>query len=146
MTSRPVPLRSFLESNRQFGNLLGQIRASQRTTEYVRHLLPTELASHLTAALREGDRLVLFAASPVWASRLRFAIPALRTSLDASIRDVRIRITPEGGIARTRDRKGLQVRFLSPQSADQIRNIAMAIADPQLSQALLRLASHCKNG
>ena len=146
MTSRPVPLRSFLESNRQFGNLLSQVRASQRTTEYVRHLLPTELASHLTAALRERDRLVLFAASPVWASRLRFAVPALRASLDAPVRNINIRIAPEGGIAPTRERRSSQVRFLSQQSADQIRNIATAIADPQLSQALRRLASHCKDG
>jgi hypothetical protein len=146
MTSRPVPLRSFLESNRRFGNLLSRIRASQRTLEHVRHLLPTELAPHLTAALREGDRLVLFAASPVWASRLRFAVPVLRASLDAPIRDVRIRTAPERGIAPTRNRRSLQVSLLSPQSADQIRQIATAIADPQLSQALRRLASHCKDG
>ena len=61
MTSRPVPLRSFLESNRQFGNLLSQVRASQQTTAYVRHLLPAELAPHVSAALRKGDRLRMVA-------------------------------------------------------------------------------------
>ena len=145
MSSRPTPLRCFLESNRQFGDLLSQVRASQRTTEYVQRLLPANLASHLTAALRKGDRLVLFTASSVWASRLRFAVPALRASLDASIRDVRIRIVPEAGIARTQERNDFQVRFLSPQSADQIRNIAAAVTDPQLSKALRQLASHCKD-
>lgn len=145
MSSRPAPLRSFLESNRQLGNLLSQAQENQRSTEYVRNLLPSDLASHLIAALRKGDRLLLFTASSVWANRLRFAVPTLRATLDASIRDIRIRIVPEGGIARTRERSSLQVRFLSPQSAEQIRNIAAAISDPQLSEALQRLASHCKD-
>ena len=144
MNSRPAPLRSFLESNRQFGNLLSLAQENQRSTEYVRNLLPSNLASHLIAALRKGDRLLLFTASSVWANRLRFAVPTLRATLDAPIRDIRIRIVPQGGIARTRERNSLQFRFLSPQSAEQIRNIAAAIKDPQLSEALQRLASHCK--
>ena len=144
MTSRPVALRSFLEANRQFGNLLQRVRESQRTIHQVRKILPIDLRPHLSAALRDGDRLVLFADSPVWASRLRFAVPVLRVSLEP-VRHIRIRVAPSGGSSsRIRMEPGPRFGAMSPQNAAQIRTIAATVSDPELSGALRRLASHVR--
>ena len=144
MNSRPITLRRFLESNRQFGNLLHRLRESQLTIDRVRKFLPTDLAPHLSAALQDGEQLILFTESPVWATRLRFVVPALRVSL-APLQKIKIRVVPAGGSpTRARVKTGLRVRTLSRQSADQVRNIAATVSDPHLSQALRRLASHSR--
>ena len=106
MNSRPVALRHFLEANRQFGNLLHRVRESQGTIDRVREFLPADLAPHLSAAQQEGEHLILFTGSPVWATRLRFLVPALRVSLEP-VRHIRIRVTPAGrSPARTRVETG----------------------------------------
>ena len=141
MTSRPLSVRRVLESNEQFTRLLQRARENQHNTERVQRLLPTDLARHLSAALFKEDRLVLLTTSPVWASRLRFAEPGLRASLN-HVGEIRVKVLPMSGTARPpmHDRPG--VRTLSARSAEQIRTIAAAVSDPQLSQALLHLATH----
>ena len=141
MTARPVLAHRVLESNEQFARLLQRVRENRRSTERVRRLLPADLAGHVTAALFEEGRLVLLTTSPVWASRLRFAEPGLRASLDHA-GEIRVKILPLSGTARPPMQNRRRASALSAHSAEQIRTVAAAVSDPQLSQALLHLASH----
>ncbi len=141
MSSRPQPVRLILESNEGFAKLLQRVRENRRNAERVRRLLPPDLAGHLSAALFEESRLVLLTTSPVWASRLRFAAPGLRTSLNLA-GQIRVKVLPTSGTARAPLHDRPSARTLSAHSAEQIRTIAAAVSDSQLSQALLNLASH----
>jgi hypothetical protein len=141
MTARPLSVRRVLESNEQFASLLQRVRENRRSTEQVQRLLPADLAGHVTAALFEEGRLVLLTTSPVWASRLRFAEPGLRASLN-HIGEIRVKVLPLSGTARPPMRNRRRASALSAHSAEQIRAIAAVVSDPQLSQALLQLASH----
>ena len=141
MTARPLSVRRVLESNEQFASLLQRVRENRRSTERVRRLLPADLAGHVTTALFEEGRLVLLTTSPVWASRLRFAEPGLRASLN-HVGEIRVKVLPLSGTARPPMRNRRRASALSAHNAEQIRAIAAAVSDPQLSQALLHLASH----
>ena len=141
MTARPLPVSLVLESNEQFAKLLQRARENRRSTERVRQRLPADLAGHLSAALFEEGRLVLLTTSPVWASRLRFAEPGLRASLN-HVGEIRVKVLPSSGTAPPPKHNRPGARTLSAHSAEQIRAIAAAVSDPQLSQALLHLASH----
>lgn len=141
MIARPLSVHHVLESNRQLAELLQRAREIRRSTEQVRRQLPPDLAGHVTAAQFEEGRLVLLTDSPVWASRLRFAEPGLRASLN-HVGEIKVKVLPSGGMIRTRKRSRPGVRTLSAQSAEQIRAIAAAVSDPQLTRALLKLAAH----
>ena len=141
MSSRPQPLQRILESNPQMAELVQQARENRRSTEQVRRQLPAELARHVSGAQFEQGRLVLLTHSPVWASRLRYAEPGLRAALNHA-GEIRVKVLPSGGAAPPRRRQRTRSAALSAKSAAQIRAIAATIEDPQLNQALLRLAGH----
>ena len=55
------------------GNLAGQARLREELGDYLRKHLPGELSpGFVHCNLKDGDTLVVIAASPEWASRLRF--------------------------------------------------------------------------
>lgn len=141
MTTHPQPVSRILESDEQFAKLLQRVRENRRNTERVRRLLPADLAGHLSAALFQEGRLVLLTHSPVWASRLRFAEPGLRASLNHT-GAIRVKVLPSSGTAppARHDRRG--ARTLSSRIAEQIRAIAATVSDAELSRALLHLATH----
>ncbi len=120
MTARPLPVRRVLESNEQFAKLLQRVRENSRNAERVRRLLPTYLAGNLSAALFKEGRLVLLTTSPVWASRLRFAVPGLRASLN-HVGEIRVKVLPPSGTARPPMHDRPRARTLSAHSAEQIR-------------------------
>jgi len=136
-----LSLRHLLVSSAPLSNLLSRIRQNEAMTAQIRALLPADLAPHLAAALMQGGRLVLLAPSPVWASRLRFAVPHLRDGL-AEILDIRVKVLPETPAKPDALRRPRRARNLSPQTAEQIRVVAATPSDPELGAALRRLAAH----
>jgi hypothetical protein len=59
--------------------------------------LPTELAPHVVGVVERGERLVIYASSPAWSARLRYAIselePQLRAAAPALI-SIAVRVQP----------------------------------------------------
>jgi hypothetical protein len=139
--SRPTAVQAFLEGPGSLGKLLREADEQQRLTARLRGLLPADLAPHLAAVRVRRGCLVLFADSPAWASRLRYAAPGIRTTLP-SIRAIRIRVSPPEPRARHAGWGGARRPTLSPRVAAQIRAVAAGVSDPSLQQALQRLASH----
>ncbi len=138
--SRPNTLKHILQTRRHCAGLLQLARAHSRTTEQVRALLPTELAPHLVAASVEGRRLVLLAASPAWASRLRYARSAVTAGM-AEVDEIKVRVTPPSlsAAAAAPARRAIAI---SESSARLICEIAQSIADPDLRLAVLKLSTH----
>lgn len=102
--------------------------------------LPPELAANCRVGGIADGCLRLFATAPAWASRLRFEAPRLQQMLGrqgvTSIRSVHVRIAPAA------ESRPLQQRrmYMSRDNARLLEQTARAIQDPQLAQALARLA------
>lgn len=84
---------------------------------------------------------MLLADSPVWATRIRYAVPALLERLegegDIPVREIQVRV----GRARiAREPASRRARPLGEETARNLRETAEAVGDEALRSALLRLA------
>jgi hypothetical protein len=139
-------LTELLHTASALQRLHGQRKEQEALLGRVRPLLPPALAAHCVAALVKGERLVLFADSPVWSSRLRFcggevAAALLSQGLFRSPPKVEIRIhlAPSQPVA---DPAGRRPARLSARTARLLDETAAAVADPDLAAALRRLGRH----
>ncbi len=140
MPFRPSPLADILDRSPGLEPLQRSLRWRQALLARVRKALPSPLDSHCVAAGLSGDRLVLFADSPVWGSRLRFLAPSLvaalsRAGFAARDASVRVLIAADPPAKRARPRPAL-----SSANADLLAQVAEEIGDPALREALKRLA------
>jgi len=124
------PLRSLIERAQQLAALDRQLRQS----------LPPELASQCKLANVRGDRLVFLVSAPAWHAKLRL------------YSDVLLQAAQQAGIAA----RALTLKVatmqpvppepaprspLSPAARDALRAAALSVADPELADQLLRMAS-----
>ena len=122
--------------------LLGQLQHLRRLTALLRGALPEPLASHCLAANLDGETLVVGCDSAVWATKLRYQVPAvlarLRNHPDVpALAQIRIRVQP----LREAQRRAVPRRArLSAHNGQLISAMAEETADPALKAALLRLS------
>lgn len=131
-----IQIRQYLEQQAQITPLLHQARRQEALLERVRRCLPEDLRQQCVAALAREDALILFASSPVWGSRLRFAAPGLLTSLGEH-RALRVRVIPEAG---TPAETPPVNRRISRETAALLLETANHLGDPALGATLRRLA------
>lgn len=145
MRKYPVPIARLLRSPGSLSPLLERSREQERLLCVIREAVEPALRVNTLAALQKGRQLILYASSPVWASRLRFGSRALREALRKQgmrIDKVTVRIMLEPGVrAGTRQAGG---RRLSSQNARLIQQLAGDVTDPALQSALERLAKHVR--
>lgn len=126
--------------------LLAHARAVEALNQALKECLEPPLDRHCQVANLTPQRLVLHARSPSWATRLRFAIPQLLECLReyTGLRlncQVQLRVrSSQVGVAMMPAKS--RPLHLSEKSATVIRNAALAIDNPDLQRALLRVASH----
>lgn len=137
MAPRPTPLRTVITRHSQLRRWLDDIRAQSLLLENLTEQLPAAIRSHCVAARRDGDTLIVLADSPVWATRLRYALP--RIMRDLPVRNLRVRVAPTAETPR-RPRKG--VPKLPESAAAALEHTADSLDDPELSAVLRRIASH----
>jgi len=89
------------------GPLLGELAAhlpeQQSWAQWLRALLPAELAAHVVnvvpkvlAGANEGTELVVFADSAAWCTRLRYTLSGLEAQIanrDAAVQRTRVRVS-----------------------------------------------------
>lgn len=108
-------------------------------------IIGPELSRHCRIQNLRDDSLILQTDAPIWANRLRFALPALLEQLRAQpelqqLRDIQVRVVPnEAPRAKSRARA-----HLSTTAAALLRHAAEGTADPALREALRRLADNGK--
>ena len=98
---------------------------------------------HCLHASLDGSRLTLVTDSPVWGSRLRFFAPQLDAALAGQhgyIRDYRVRVRPTHARAKT-EAHAKAKRGLSARTINHLMEAADGLEDPNLADALRRLAT-----
>lgn len=122
--------------------LLAGVERDARVLDVVQCALGGEVGPHCIHAALEGERLGLSTDGPVWASRLRFAVPALLEALRAQgtqAVEVRVRVVPGSAPRRQTGIAGARIR-LSQATVAHLREAAAGMDDPEVAAALLRLA------
>jgi len=136
-------VRHLLQDKPTPNRLEHEISAQRALLAEIRRLLPGELAAHCVAARLHGQRLVLHADSPVWASRLRFMSAELLSLLEnrgRSLREVNIKLLPNRG----RRTKRPVPASRSQTAGDIVAESAQHVESTALRQALQRLSRTLK--
>lgn len=126
--------------------ILERARRLSRLEQAVLELIPTELVGHCKVLNLKNEILVLAAASPAWAGRLRFAAPELIRQLKSrfglNVRSVDLKIQPEYV-----DNQPVKTNrpMLSMRSATLVAQTAQSINHPPLQEALYRLAAKTRS-
>lgn len=143
MVKRARSVQQHLTASPALRELLEQAQQQQLLLARVRALLQPPVDRHLSAVIFDRGRLVLFADSPAWSSRLRFfsrqLSARLRNEQNMTVNSIAVRVA----IGHYRkQRRGQTCRELSSANASLIRSVAEDIGDPELSRALNRLSRH----
>lgn len=131
-------MSDYLERS-QAKRLASLARQQQDLLVAVRRALPQSLAVHCIGAVRGGNRLILFADSAVWATRLRFSTGELTRDLGSAgkgIDEVRVRVAQP---ARSGAPPLPAPRPLSGAAAQLLWETAARVPDEGLAAALRRL-------
>jgi hypothetical protein len=79
------------------GCITHQLSAQKSWTEWLRELLPAELATHIVYAVPKQSELVVFADTSAWGVRLRYAAAGLAAAIrerDPTITRTNVRVQP----------------------------------------------------
>lgn len=136
------PLQKLLEANPQgVARLLAQTRELTALAEVMARGLSPHLLSHCRLANLRGGILVLQADSPVWASRLRYSLPALIEHLQGhgwpQVKEARVRVKPPLPPALPGRRA-----VMSDKTGTLLKTVAAACTDPEMAAAWRRLSRH----
>jgi len=142
MSKRFKHASRFLGGNSAIAALLPGIERNAELVRVVRRMLPKPLADQCLHASLEDDILVLFTASPVWATRLRFFTPNLLRSLPepwGRAAGCRVRIQP---ISEPPNATGVKPRpsRLTASTVAHLLDAAESVKDEDIAAALRRLA------
>jgi hypothetical protein len=103
----PKSINYLLTNRSGLRQLVDSIPAQQSWAEWLRAALAQELAGHLVSAVPKDTELVVFADSPAWGARLRYALAAMQSDIaarDSAISHTTVRVQqPVASGARQRD-------------------------------------------
>ena len=139
------PLYKFLLGKKgEVAHLVTQGRELQRLTRLLQKELDPSLAPHCRIGRFAPPQLTIVVDSPAWSTRLRFQSNGLIRQLHKKYKEfqgvstIEVKIYP----ARLPRREVPSVpRQISPTAAEGITHMANSLDNPNLKQALLRLAS-----
>jgi hypothetical protein len=92
---KPKSINELMSARPILRNIAEKLPLQQSWADWLRAVVPPELAPHLVSAVPKPGELVVFADSPAWGVRLRYALSALGpqiSSRDATILRTRVRI------------------------------------------------------
>ena len=142
MPRSPRALTEIMSNPGNLAALVDRVREQARLLARVRQELDSLISTHLVAAAIFDRKLILYADSSAWASRLRFGSRLLRDTLvrkGLEVEKITVRITLTAG-SKPRDTR--VARQLSRRNGLLIEKTAEAIDDPELRKALKRLSRH----
>ena len=141
--SKPRAISSLIQQGGATDRLLERVQYHAGLERLLHENLPPELARHMRVANLRYDTLILQVDSAAWAARLRYLVPDLLKRLQqlpalASLAEIRLRIAP----ASEQPRPVRHKREMSVTASDVLLDAAKAASDPELRDALARLARH----
>lgn len=141
MTSGPQAVNILLHTNDAgLGAVARHARYLARVRQVVAGAAPASAAAHIHVAAIDARRLLLHTDSAGWATRLRYAEPAIRRALAQRLRlhtdTIVTRVRPE----LAQPERACVKREISSANREHMRRVAEHIDHPELAQTLLRLA------
>lgn len=132
-------------SNKLQQRVLRKALELQKMTQAIKASLPLDCHPHIDVVGISENQLILLTDSPVWQTRLRMfsqaILEALHQHTAIKLARVKIKLTPA---RRPAEVEAPPARTLSKHSATLINQTAQCISDPELRQAMLRLAKKGK--
>jgi hypothetical protein len=122
------------------GSLVDRVRMLDALDRQLRQSLPEALRQHCRLANVRADRLVFLVDSPVWSAKLRLHADALygaAAAVGLEVGSLTVKVATMQPVPRDQ----APHTPLSPAARDALRAAAGAVADPELKDRLLRLAS-----
>ena len=121
--------------------LADRARVLDALDERLRRLLPAATARETRLADVRNGRIVFLASSPTWASRLRLhqadLLAEARTALGSGVERFAVKVAPLPLVPS----EPARAKPLSTTAANHLRSAAKTIADPELQDLYLKLAS-----
>src|SRR5215469_10826400 len=93
----PRPINELLERNALAARITHKLSAQKSWTEWLREVVPPELATHIVYAVPKESELVVFADTSAWGVRLRYAAAGLAAAIaqrDPNITRTQVRVQP----------------------------------------------------
>lgn len=142
MPTRPdyQSIGRYLRSNETLESLSLRSRNHEELLISVRSRLPDPIGDHCLAAVLSEGVLTLYVDSPAWATHARFLKEPLQRDLHPlgiSFAQLKIKVFRPFYRSTRHHRPSL---VLSPENASLLKLGASGVSDPQLAEALLRLA------
>jgi len=137
----------FADANGDLAILITRTRQLSRWTAMLRKQLDDALAGHCYIGALDDSTLTIFVDDAAWATRLRFQsaqlIPRLREagSVFSDVQRIAVKILNLDRAAEAA-RQETPGPALSSDNANIINSLSDSIDDPELQQALQRLARH----
>jgi len=143
MSSRPVA-KILARQNSDLNSLLEHAKYLQQLTQALRDSLDTRLAAHVTVANLREQTAVITTDTPVWLTRLRYQAPTILHLLKTlpglqKLQKVQFKIQP---VSLSPPPAPPRRAKLSTTSAHFLKSAALGTEDPELAEALYRLARH----
>ncbi|TDJ32328.1 MAG: DUF721 domain-containing protein [Gammaproteobacteria bacterium] len=117
----------------------------RRLDRAFRKLLPGPAQAHCRVANLRGDTLVVAADSPVWASRIRYESRQILREMAASCGVTASKLQILVRSPEAPESQASRARKLPQNAARSLEAAAAAVDDPELTAALLRLASRARS-
>lgn len=137
----------FEEAHDDLAILVTRTRQLRRLTAILRKHLDSELAPHCYLSGIERATLTVFVDSAAWATRLRFQAPNLIPALQqanpafANVQGLKVKVLTQSGDPNPTPPEPAGPS-MSSDNANIINSLADCVDDPDLQQALHRLAQH----
>jgi hypothetical protein len=93
----PRPINELLEQNALAARITCKLSVQKSWTEWLREVVPPELATHIVYAVPKESDLVVFADTSAWGVRLRYAAAGLAEAIrarDPAIIRTQVRVQP----------------------------------------------------
>jgi hypothetical protein len=97
----PRSINELLERNSLASRITHKLSAQKSWTEWLREVVPVELAIHIVYVVPKESELVVFADTSAWGVRLRYAAAGLAAAIqerDPSITRTQVRVQPAAPI------------------------------------------------
>ena len=145
----PITIHKLLSNaDGDVASLITRARLLARYSKWLASVLPVPLGEHAVVADIQGNKLVIGVDNAAWATKIRFLTPDLIEKLTSKFKELKYieqiitHVMPLQLATPDNTKVAVEKPHLSQQNAALIQSLAETIDDPNLKEALLRLASH----
>lgn len=143
MRTRFSHIRDLLKTSEAARPLLDQAHRDSQIRDAVRESLPATLRPHLADAIINGATVTILFDSPAWQTKGRFFADRIVASLKSrGVEHANFRTRPKSGAGTLASPAPLKEPRLSSRVVAHLYEAADHQSDPQLSEAIRRIARH----